>query len=261
MVLVASIATASFVACQGEERAPRPTTDSAGTTPTDSSPVITDGDSSPVVTDGGADSVVDTTISDVATDDGAVDAADAPSDADSPSDALDADARVCLPALSTSAAGACSSIVQSWPNEGATHWPAGTALSYCTRPPSSGDHYDIWAAYRTYDKPVPYGYLVHSLEHGAVVLLYKCASGSCPTIQSQLQAIADARPVDPSCTSPVQRRIIIAPDPTLDVDIGAAAWGFTYRASCVDATSLGKFIDDHYAKATEDICADGIVPP
>lgn len=256
-MLVASTATASFVACQSEGTEPRLTSDTGGTSPKDSTPVTTDG---------GADSSVDTNSSDVATDDGAVDAADAPSDAadapDSRDDALDADARVCLPALTTSApAGVCSSIEQSWPNEGATHWPAGTALSYCTSPPSSGDHYDIWASYRTYDKPVPYGYLVHSLEHGAVILLYKCASGSCPTIQSQLQAVADARPVDPTCTDPVKRRIIIAPDPTLDVAIGAAAWGWTYRASCVDATSLGKFIDDHYAKATENICADGIVPP
>jgi hypothetical protein len=179
---------------------------------------------------------------------------DAP--ADTPSDAS-----VCTPATFTSAKGACDHVIQTWDDFGALHHPAGTALTYCTSPPSSGDHYDQWAAFRVYDKPVPYGYLVHSLEHGAVILLYKCASGSCPTIQSQLVAVADARPVDPFCMDPVKRRIIIAPDPTLDVEIGAAAWRWTYRASCVHAASLGKFIDDHYAKTPEDFCADGVVPP
>ena len=171
------------------------------------------------------------------------------------------DAPVCTPALTTSAKGACDNVIQSWDDFGALHHPAGTPLTYCTSPPSSGDHYDQWAAFRTYDKPVPYGYLVHSLEHGAVVILYKCASGSCPTIQSQLQAVADARPVDPFCMDPVKRRVIIAPDPTLDVEIAAASWQWTYRASCVHAASLGKFIDDHYAKTPEDFCSDGVVPP
>jgi len=260
MVLPAFIVTASFAACQSEERASRlAIDDSGGIAPNDATPPLDSGDTR----------VALDALPEAASDDIGGDASfDAPevsdtSDAVAPdvADAAEADAPACLPALTTSAAGACSSIVQSWPSEGATHHSVGTALTYCTRPPSSGDHFDIWASYRTYDKPVPYGYLVHSLEHGAVIILYKCASGSCPTIQSQLVAIADARPVDTTCVDPVKRRVIIAPDPTLDVDIGAAAWGWTYRASCVDAASLGKFIDDHYNKASEDVCADGVVPP
>ncbi len=192
------------------------------------------------------------------------DAADAVSDgvAETTVDsATDGDAKVCMPALTTSTKGACDSQIQSWPDEGSTHYPPGTALTYCTKPPSSGDHYSEWAAYRVYDKPVPYGYLVHSLEHGAVVVLYQCASGSCPTVQSQIVAVVDARPIDPLCTDPVKRRVIVAPDPTLDVAVGASAWGWTYRASCLHAASLGKFIDDHYAKAAENFCGDGVVPP
>jgi len=175
---------------------------------------------------------------------------------------IEADAaKVCLPALTTSSKGACDATVQSWPDEGANHFEPGTALTYCTKPPSSGDHYSQWAAYRVYDKPVPYGYLVHSLEHGAVVILYKCASGSCPTVQSQIVAVVNARPVDPLCVDPIKRRVIVAPDPALDIEVGASSWGWTYRATCVNAASLGKFIDDHYAKASEDFCGDGVVPP
>jgi hypothetical protein len=180
--------------------------------------------------------------------------------ADAPIESGDA-GKVCLPALTTSSKGACDATTQSWPDEGANHFEPGTALTYCTSPPSSGDHYSAWAAYRIYDKPVPYGYLVHSLEHGAVVILYKCASGSCPTVQSDIAAVVNARPVDPLCTDPIKRRVIVAPDPTLDIAIGASAWGWTYRATCVNAATLNKFIDDHYAKTTEDFCGDGVIPP
>lgn len=261
LVLFASTATASFVACQSEEQAPRLTN------PEDARPdatTDTGGTSKPDSATEASDAELDATGLDGAASDAPVDDANDGSTFDGPMESsaeAASDAKVCLPALTTSTPGACSSVVQSWTDEGAFHFSPGTALGYCTKPPSSGDHYDVWAAYRTYDKPVPYGYLVHSLEHGAVILLYKCASGSCPTVQAQLQAVANARPVDSTCTAPVQRRIIIAPDPTLDVEIGAAAWGWTYRASCVDATSLGQFIDDHYAKATENLCADGVTPP
>ena len=44
-------------------------------------------------------------------------------------------------------------------------------------PPVFGDHYPTWAAFQTYEYPVPLGYLVHSLEHGAVVVFYDCPEG------------------------------------------------------------------------------------
>ena len=37
----------------------------------------------------------------------------------------------------------------------------------------------------------------------------------------------------------------------------SAAFGGTYRADCVDAASLTKFVTDHYAKAPEDLCFAG----
>lgn len=191
-------------------------------------------------------------------------APDTAAEADAINDAIDAsetEAKTCPPALSATAKGTCDNVSELWTDEGASHFDPGTSLTYCTRPPSSGDHYGSWASFRVYDKPVPYGYLVHSLEHGAVVILYKCASGSCPSIQSQLVAVANARSADPLCTPAIKHRIIIAPDPTLDIEIGASAWRWTYRASCVHAASLNKFIDDHYAKTAEDFCSDGVIPP
>jgi hypothetical protein len=203
----------------------------------------------------------------------ASDAAD-PTDADaqaiadgSGGDADAADAVVyggmCTDAAAEASApsGSCNAVVQSFPDDGHAHVADGSPVAYCTMPPSSGTHYGDWARYRTYDTPVPWGYLVHDMEHGAVIVLYKCA-GSCPAVAAQLQAVIDARPVDALCDpdAGVSRRVILAPAPDLDVPIAAAAWQWTYKASCVDAASLGAFIDAHYAMAAENFCGDGAYP-
>ena len=203
------------------------------------------------------------------TGEGGADATDATDATDASAEAMGdvveaGDAFECGPPLSTSSIATdagCTAVVQNWVNEGEWHVDESTAVTYCTKPPSSGNHYPFWAAYATYDKPVKYGYLVHALEHGAVVVFYQCASGACKTVQSKLQKVIDARPVDPLCTPPVARRIILVPDPALDVAIAASAWQWTYRAPCLDETSLAAFIDAHYAKSSEDTCFDGITPP
>lgn len=38
------------------------------------------------------------------------------------------------------------------------------------RPPTNGHHLPLWADWGFYQRPVPYGYEVHNLEHGAVVI-------------------------------------------------------------------------------------------
>ena len=203
------------------------------------------------------------------------------SDSDSPPDAPDAPdasdvetaARVkltypCDPPLTTATASACGVTVQSWKIEDADdagtvfHVGFDTDVAYCTQPPSSGPHYPVWAAFRSYTSPVPHENLVHDLEHGAVIVLFKCtAADGCPSVAASLQAVIDARPIDPACDPAVKRRVILAPDPTLDIAIGAGAWGWTYRATCVDATTLGAFIDAHYGHGPEDFCSDGCAGP
>ena len=164
--------------------------------------------------------------------------------------------------------GTCDAVVAHWPDEGHTHFDPGTPIVYCTKPPSSGFHFWIWAAYKTYSRPVPAGYLVHAMEHGAVIVYYKCAT-SCPDTEKKLQAVIDALPIDKTCIDPdagppdkqpLKRRVILVPDPTLDVEVAAASWQWTYRATCVDATTLTAFVNEHYNKAAEDTCADGTDP-
>jgi hypothetical protein len=128
-----------------------------------------------------------------------------------------------------------------------------------SNPPSSGPHYPIWAAFKTYAQPVPRGYLVHDLEHGAVVLTYNCPDG-CPAEVAKAQAVIDAF-VDPKCAgggSGSTKRVTMAPDPLLDTTFAIAAWGHTLRATCVDAIAFDAFMRAHFDQATESFCSEGV---
>jgi hypothetical protein len=133
-------------------------------------------------------------------------------------------------------------------------------VQYSSNPPTSGPHYPVWAAFKTYAAPVPRGFYVHDLEHGAVVITYNCPGG-CDAELAQLQAFLDARPADPLCTAPLKNRFVVTPDPLLDVRFAASAWGWALRSGCFDLPFLGAFIDAHYAQGPENFCFDGSDPP
>ncbi|MBX3211755.1 MAG: DUF3105 domain-containing protein [Labilithrix sp.] len=155
-------------------------------------------------------------------------------------------------------AASCDVTIESPPISGAAHVPEGTALSYCSNPPSSGDHYPVWADFRQYPAPVEWPYLVHSMEHGAVVLLYKCEPSGCPDVVDALVKVRDEAAADPLCSNGV-KRIIIAPSATIPTQVAAAAWGKTYRADCADPATLAAFVRDNYAKGPENLCVAGRV--
>jgi hypothetical protein len=155
-------------------------------------------------------------------------------------------------------AAACNVRLDAPPLMVTLHIPQGAAVTYDSNPPSSGPHYTTWANFQEYAEPVDDRYLVHSMEHGAVLLLYKCEDAGCPELVDALRAVRDAVPADPLCDPSIRVRIILAPRPANDVTVAAAAWGATYRADCVDAASLAQFIADHYAKGPENFCDPGV---
>lgn len=155
-------------------------------------------------------------------------------------------------------AASCPVVIDAPPIVTGQHVPETETLTYNSNPPSSGPHFPVWPAFREYATPVPRGYTIHSLEHGGVVLSYKCDPGpACTKIVEGLRAAALAIPDDPKCTAPVRARVVITPDPLLDVPVAAAAWGYTYKADCVDQPTLTAFLKEYYGKGPEDTCADG----
>lgn len=47
-------------------------------------------------------------------------------------------------------------------------------IAYNSNPPTSGKHFPIWAKKGIYDRMISDGYMIHSLEHGYVVISYDC---------------------------------------------------------------------------------------
>ena len=154
-------------------------------------------------------------------------------------------------------AGACPITVETPDLVPGTHVPEGTAITWSSNPPSSGAHYPTWANFQDFAQPVDRGYLVHDLEHGAVVLSYKCEGAACAPLLDGLHKVRDAIPTDARCDASIRVRVTIVPDPLLDVPVAAAAWGWTYKADCLDLPSLTDFARSHYAQGTEDVCAAG----
>lgn len=70
-------------------------------------------------------------------------------------------------------------------DEGQGHVNEGSPLTYRHYPPSSGVHYGVAQPAGISREEVPEGRWVHSLEHGYIVVLLKCADG-CPDAYQQL---------------------------------------------------------------------------
>jgi len=154
--------------------------------------------------------------------------------------------------------GTCTASITQHASTGASHVPQGTPLTYNSNPPSGGDHYGSWYRWtRTYE-PITRGNYLHNEEHGGVVLLNPCASG-CDAVTAELQRIGRALPHDPLCLDEVNARWLVGRDPELpdDIAVAAAAWGWTFTATCVDSAKIQQFIDDHYGDAPEALCFDG----
>ncbi len=157
------------------------------------------------------------------------------------------------------AADTCIIVPKSVTDLARTHVAVSSQVSYPDNPPAGGSHYPVWAAFQSYSFPVPRGFWVHDLEHGAIVFSYNCCASSagCADEVAQVQSLIDGLPVDPECSSATPRRVVLTPDPLLDVRWGVSAWGSTLRADCVDEQLFGQFYLDHFGKGPEDFCDPG----
>jgi hypothetical protein len=66
--------------------------------------------------------------------------------------------------------------IETFPNEGQTHVPVGSTVVYLTDPPTSGNHYPYPQAGGYFETPIAAGFLVHSMEHGGVIIYYNPAT-------------------------------------------------------------------------------------
>jgi hypothetical protein len=153
--------------------------------------------------------------------------------------------------------GPCNAVSVESPPTSALHVTQCTDINYSTNPPSGGQHYGVWAAFQAYDFALPAGYLVHSLEHGAVVFWYNCPEG-CADEVAEVRALIDGLPADPLCAGTgVDRRAVLVSYPALPTRWGVSAWGHALTANCVDGEAFTGFYTEHYAQGPEQLCNAG----
>lgn len=157
----------------------------------------------------------------------------------------------------TSDAAACQVTTTITAPVSSPHVTTCSEVVYATDPPTSGPHYPIWAKWQTYAAPVPRGFYVHNLEHGGVVIAYRCPDG-CDAELAALATMVASLPADPLCALGVERRVIVTPDPLLATRFAVVAWGASLVADCVDVPAFAAFIDARYATGPENTCADGV---
>lgn len=135
------------------------------------------------------------------------------------------------------------------PNEGAGHVEEGSQITYAHNPPASGTHYPAYLQYGLYEEPdIPPGYWVHNLEHGAVVILYKCPQ-TCPDLVEQLGGLLDQFRM----SKWDNRKIVIVPYNDMDVPLMAVAWDVQMSLDQFNAQALLDFYDRYVDQGPEDI--------
>lgn len=134
-------------------------------------------------------------------------------------------------------------------NEGWQHVDSEEELVYDHNPPASGPHFNVWASYAVHDDVVNRGNWVHSLEHGAIVLLIGPDAS-----ESQRQTVRDAYdaiPDDPDCG---HKRTVLTDDPLLDGPMAAVSADHVLEGDDLTVEQIVAFATACRDRAREDIC-------
>jgi hypothetical protein len=122
-------------------------------------------------------------------------------------------------------------------------------ITYTWCPPASGRHYPAPGGplragfYGPNDKTVPGGW-VHNLEHGAIVLLYKCPGPGCEDAgQTELQALLERWPDSPICKLPPGGNVtpVVTRFDDMPYNYAALVWDMVLPMASIDENQLFSF--------------------
>jgi hypothetical protein len=160
---------------------------------------------------------------------------------------------------------------------------AETPTPYIHNPPIAGPHYWVWAKWGIHDEtpPLPRGYWVHNLEHGAVVFLYRPDAPQ--SLKDALRRVFAAIPLMPPTEWPAccagttgtpcdnHKRVLLTPDPMLDTpwavtvsgpeEFYCVGYGYYIKGDCIASEqALVDFALQHRSMGAEPYCDEGFVP-
>jgi hypothetical protein len=145
--------------------------------------------------------------------------------------------------------GKASGAVQTIPDEGRNHVVRPARVSYKHQPPSSGDHYNEpplaprpWGAIQQEVQPEEF---VHNLEHGGVVLAYRCSGADCDVAFTAAQNLFNSLPKDSQFS---EVKFVSTPYPSMTSRAALLAWDheqdFDGIPTVADATTFyNQFVD------------------
>lgn len=135
--------------------------------------------------------------------------------------------------------------VERFPSEGRAHVARGTEVEYDTQPPTSGPHYADWTRAGYYTDPRPAGDLIHSLEHGYVVIYYDPATIT-PAAEESLRAFAQAHPER-------WRSVVVVPNPAAEPEAPyvLTAWRTMLRMDDYDPSVVRAFLAEYLGRGPE----------
>ena len=121
---------------------------------------------------------------------------------------------------------------------------------------TSGDHYGEWTRAGVYEIPLDDGNLIHSMEHGYVIISYQCGVQSeesreatesaeiaqCDELKNQLAKIYEKKG---------KRKLIIVPRPQMNTKITLYAWNYLFKLDQFDEEKIAQFIDAHRDQGPE----------
>jgi len=133
--------------------------------------------------------------------------------------------------------------VVSPPDEGRDHiWPD-HPVEYKTMPPTSGPHFPDPTAPGFYTTRPAFGYLVHSLEHGSVVIYYDPSQLS-PEIEKSLRAFV-------TTSSDPEVGIVAVPDAEFKYPFMLTAWDKMLKLDKYDPLVVRAFLAEYLGRGPE----------
>ena len=143
-------------------------------------------------------------------------------------------------ALVDAGQGAMAQVVTE-PDLGRNHVSAGTPMEYRSDPPTSGTHWDVWVDPGFYEQEQPLGALVHSLEHGHVVIYFGDVGG---------EALGEIEDWAATWRGNFDG-IVAVPRSDLGAGVILTAWTHLLRMDAFDAAAAAAFVDRYRGRGPE----------
>jgi len=131
-----------------------------------------------------------------------------------------------------------------FPDEGRTHVPKDTRVTYKTDPPTSGFHFDKWLPPSVYEEDTAEPeLLVHNLEHGNVVIYFDKARLG----KAEIEALVAL----PKKHAGQWDGVLLVSKKGLSSPVTLTAWRVILRLKAYDAEKISAFLDAFLGRGPE----------